>query len=123
LIPIFWIQLTSWSFLQNSAACFDEVLRYILDFYLGKLRGYTQQSYGLNNILKKVWITHILIRTTWKSYKLFRIRREQVSRQLKNVRERPLSLLTAHRHYFKILVKQKLLSPLRMKLEITIEAS
>ncbi len=82
-----------------------------------------QQSYGLNNIFKKVWITHILIRTTWKRYGLFRIRGEQVSRPLKYVSERPLSLLTAHHHYFKILVKQKLLSPLHMKLEITIEAS
>jgi hypothetical protein len=29
---------------------FDEVLRYIPDYYLEKLRGYIQQSYGMNNI-------------------------------------------------------------------------
>ncbi len=82
-----------------------------------------QQSYGLDNIFKKVWITHILIRTTWRRYTLFKIRRELVCKRLNYVMESPLSLLTAHCHYFKILVDQKLLCPLHMKLEITIEAT
>jgi len=68
-------------------------------------------------------MTHILFTTTWRSYTFFKSRRELFSKPLTHVKERPLSLLTAHRPYFKILVKQKLLSPLHMKLEITIEAS